>query len=683
MSNNRSIYILAAVLLAAVIATYANHFQNTFHFDDSHAIVNNAYIRNIGNIPLFFLDSTKSTPHPQNQAYRPIVTASTAIDYWLGKGLNPFYFHLSTFTLFLLQGILMYFLYLRIFNLAYRQEWNEYAALFATAWYLLHPANAETINYMLARSDSISTFFVVMACILFLFSSVCRRWHLYLIPLTLGCLTKPTAVMFGPLLFVYVLLFEAKTDLTGFFSRQNVVKFSASLKKTMPAIVLCVVGFVFIKSMDSPTVFYGGGFNANYSITQPYVMLQYFLAFFLPVSLSADTDLAQITTILDIRFFAGMAFVLALIYAGLIMSKKEKFYPISFGIFWFFIALIPTSTVVPLAEVMNDHRVFFPYVGLMMAVVWAAVLLLFKFKEALPVPLFGRAVVLGAVIVLASYAYGTRQRNEVWRTGETLWRDVTVKSPKNGRGWMNYGLTQMAKGAYPAAESAFLKALEFTPNYSSLFINFGVLKAAMGRPAEAESYFVKALKHNEEVQPNPYSYYGRFLVQQKRWQEAVPLLLKAVSLAPADLFTRHTLMTAYDQGNKVAELGELAEEMLRIDPNDFVSKSVLAALVARNANPSQPQYGSVLEQTPEALLNLSLQYYRAGDFKGCIQVAEAALLLRPDYAQAYNNICAAWNSLGEWDKAVPPGERAVALDPGSELARNNLALAKSRVGLKH
>ena len=36
MSNNRSIYILAAVLLAAVIATYANHFQNTFHFDDSH-----------------------------------------------------------------------------------------------------------------------------------------------------------------------------------------------------------------------------------------------------------------------------------------------------------------------------------------------------------------------------------------------------------------------------------------------------------------------------------------------------------------------------------------------------------------------------------------------------------------------------------------------------------------------
>jgi tetratricopeptide (TPR) repeat protein len=86
----------------------------------------------------------------------------------------------------------------------------------------------------------------------------------------------------------------------------------------------------------------------------------------------------------------------------------------------------------------------------------------------------------------------------------------------------------------------------------------------------------------------------------------------------------------------------------------------------------------LFEQTPAELINLSMQRFRAGNFQGCIQAAEDALRLRPDYAPAYNNICAALNELGEWDKAVAAGERAVALDPGSALAKNNLAWARRR-----
>src|SRR5574337_861393 len=82
-SFSRTFYILAALSLVAVCATYSNHFHNDFHFDDSHTIYNNMYIRDIKNIPLFFKDARTTSSFPPNQAYRPGLTTLNAIDYWL------------------------------------------------------------------------------------------------------------------------------------------------------------------------------------------------------------------------------------------------------------------------------------------------------------------------------------------------------------------------------------------------------------------------------------------------------------------------------------------------------------------------------------------------------------------------------------------------------------------------
>ena len=43
--------------------------------------------------------------------------------------------------------------------------------------------------------------------------------------------------------------------------------------------------------------------------------------------------------------------------------------PVAFGLWWFLVALLPTS-IIPLAEVENDHRMFFPFIGLAAAVAW-------------------------------------------------------------------------------------------------------------------------------------------------------------------------------------------------------------------------------------------------------------------------------------------------------------------------
>src|SRR5438045_9040835 len=100
---------VAAGLLALVLlATYSNHFQNSFHFDDAHTIVNNAAIRDLKNIPLFFRDARTFSSLPSNQSYRPLVSTLIAIDYRLG-GLNTFPYYMSIFSLFLAPSLVARF----------------------------------------------------------------------------------------------------------------------------------------------------------------------------------------------------------------------------------------------------------------------------------------------------------------------------------------------------------------------------------------------------------------------------------------------------------------------------------------------------------------------------------------------------------------------------------------------
>jgi tetratricopeptide (TPR) repeat protein len=327
---------------------------------------------------------------------------------------------------------------------------------------------------------------------------------------------------------------------------------------------------------------------------------------------------------------------------------------------------------------MNDHRVFLPYVGLAMGICWAINLIVEKFKLSFTSEkIFYRAAATIMLVVLAFYAQGTYERNKVWKTEETLWRDVTEKSPKNGRGLMNYGLTLMARADFAGAETYFKRALEFTPKYPYLHVNLGVVKAAVGLSAEAEQYFRNAISFGPNY-PECYFFYARFLKDQKRSDEAIGNLKKTLELAPGHMEARYMLMSLYFETDDLTHLSELAEDTLRISPNDRHSAQYLSALTDGKPRLKTAKESANASNTPEDLLNLSLKYYQARQFNKSIQAASEALKLKPDYALAYNNICAAYNELKQWDKAIEAGEKAVKLAPDNQLARNNLLWAKKQ-----
>ncbi len=460
---------------------------------------------------------------------------------------------------------------------------------------------------------------------------------------------EPTA-MFAPIFLFYIMVIEKNYSLQDSFRLKNIL---TGIKGSLPAFIVCISFSIFVKSMMSETYIPGGTSRFQYLITQPFVILRYFVTFFLPVDLSADSDWKPVASILDLRVIAGIFFILTMLYIAYYTSKKQETRPITFGIFWFFLALIPTSSIIPLAEVTNDHRMFFPFVGLMLSVSWYLGLLIIKHEKSIRERSSVRiSIIMITVVILGGNAYGTYQRNKVWHTGESLWYDVTVKSPLNGRGMMNYGLTQMEKGHYQTALEYFEKALTLTPYYSCLHINMGILKGAMNQPEEAEKYFKKALLYGPQ-DPEAYFFYARWLKKQNRQNEAISLLQHTLQLSPAH-----------------SSAQELLSEILANQKNLKMT--------------SEPTGESVsAKPTAEHYLNLSLQYHREGRYQDSINACKKALKIKPDYDLAYNNICAAYNEMNMWDKAIEACEKGLRINPSLQIMKNNLSRAQQQKALKN
>jgi len=266
--------LLFLLLTAAIIATYSNHFHNAFHFDDSHTIENNLFIRELSNIPRFFTDGTTFSSLPTNQSYRPLLTTSLAIDYALQGSINDtFWFHFTSFLFFLLQIFPMMILYRALLHGKIPANTAWFISLAAVAWYMLHPVNAETVNYLIQRGDSLSTFFVLCGFAIYLSWPSGKKYYLYLIPVAAGALTKPTAIMFAPLLMWYQWLEEENA---GFISIWKKSRFLPLLRKSLIPLAACIALFVFTRSMEPESWTPGGSSGLKYMITQPYVFYHYF-----------------------------------------------------------------------------------------------------------------------------------------------------------------------------------------------------------------------------------------------------------------------------------------------------------------------------------------------------------------------------------------------------------------------
>jgi len=650
---DRRLLLLCSGLALLLLLAWSNHFQNEFHFDDFHTITTNDFVKDLRNIPLFFLNAQISSTM-RNISWRPVTAVSVAIDYWLGHGYKPFFFQFSTFLWFLVQLVLMVFLFRRIFDQAAADPHpsNLWTAVLATACYGLHPANAETVNYIIQRADVYNTLGTVATLLWFIARPEQRKWGWYLIPALVASLAKAPALIFPLILLAYVWLFEEGPLVTR-------------LRSTLPSFAAAAAAAI-LTSVMTPQVFVGGATSGFlYRLTQPWVALHYFKSFFLPTELSADTDWTYVQPF-SAQAIAGYLFVIALLAVAFYTARRRETRPIAFGIFWFFLTLAPTS-LMPLSEVTNDHRMFFPFVGLALAVFWT---LRLATQARMPV-LLARMTQAGMPVLLLVFvaeAAGTRQRNRVWRTEESLWQDVAVKSPKNPRGLMNCGASFVASGKYGTALPYLERAEALQPDNYSIFINLGIAYGGLDRDAEAVQSFERAIALAPTI-AGPHFYYALWLKSKHRTEEARVQLEACLQLDRLIVPARHWLMEIYDQQNNLAALDRMVDETLQLDPHDQVALGFVAARASRFSDLSAPD--------PATILHQSVELCRARMYDECIAGIQKALALKPDYAEAYSNLAAAYIALHRWDDGIRAATEAVRLKPDFELAKKNLERARA------
>lgn len=627
----RNLAIIGAAVL--VFTAYANFFRNDFHFDDSHVIVENGSIHSLENWTRFFTDAHTFSSLPTNATYRPLVTLSFAIDYAVRQSLDPVPFHFTQLLLLFLVGALLAV----VCTLLFGRE-HEVLAIAAAAVFCVHTANTETMNFLSSRSELISAIGLLGALIVFIHWPGQRRRGWYLVPLAIGALAKAPVVIFAGVVFAWVRLVERRTHVDA-------------LKAAIPSLVTGLLLLVALNAMNAPEWIAGGGPRLRYLLTQPYVWLHYARLAIIPVGLTADTDLDLVRHWYDTNAIAGYLFVALLFIAIARLGRDRKTAPVAFGLAWFAITLLPTSSVFPLAEVANEHRLFFPLMGFVPAALWSMHLAARRWPRV-RMPLFASI----AVVALA-LAYGTHVRNRVWATEESLWLDVTQKSPGNGRGWMNYGLTQMEAGRYAQAKAAFDRAAELTPSYGTLAINRGIVAAALGDAAGAEAHFLRALELNPDR--NAHFYYARHLVHVGRAADAVQHLDASARLAPSWIPPRRLAMELASARGDAAAARALANAILAIDPTDDQAKAV-----ARDG------------------ADLRCGTYRRCFDEGWTAVSKnehlrAALLYRAashfdPTAHALNNLGWSLQSLGLASDAAMAYRAAMNEDPSFTRAANNL-----------
>jgi tetratricopeptide (TPR) repeat protein len=596
----------ALLILILGILVYSNSLHVPFVFDDSFSIVDNPEIRNL---PGLISDALSGHAYHPN---RYVGFLTFALNYHFG-GFEVTGYHLVNLLIHLANALLVYALLILTFRAPFlRNSVLQGAAgpvaLLAGALFVVHPIQTQAVTYIVQRLTSLATTFYLSTFVLYAYARLnagenrffsAKGWVFYLASVATAILamrTKEIAFTLPLLLSLYEFLF-----------------FEGSLRKRSSAIAPHLLTMLIIPlsilhlgrsageiigELRQATEFQPTVSRYVYLVTQFRVVVTYLRLLVLPVHQNLDYDYPIYTS-----FFTPPVFVSFLLLAALFLlaiylhrvsspisdgssSSLLSYRPsraadpavrlISFGIFWFFIALSVESSFIPITDVIFEHRVYLPSVGAFAGVAVAFVMLTVKARRR------GLAWVLTVIAAAAvlSLAVGTWKRNEVWKTEETLWRDVVEKSPRNARAYSNLGAVLGEAGRTEEAIAALSTAIRLQPNNTKAQVNLGTALASAGRREEA----IRILSEAVRIEPdnaNALNNLGTVLTDAGRLDEAITILNQAVRYRPENARAHYNLGRAYLAAGRKVEGVAALETAVRLKSDYDDARVTLASALTR------------------------------------------------------------------------------------------------------
>ena len=168
------------------------------------------------------------------------------------------------------------------------------------------------------------------------------------------------------------------------------------------------------------------------------------------------------------------------------------------------------------------------------------------------------------------------------------WLERSVeRNARNSEAWYDLGRAWMMQGDYTAAEKALLRATSLHPRFVKAEDNLGVVYEAQNRPTLAAEAYKQAVAWQQgEPQPSeqPLLNYGTFLVTQQRTAEALPLLAKAVAIAPGNAKVHEQFAHALEQQGQIPEAQEQMRQAVAIEPGNAAFHYQLGQLYRRSGD---------------------------------------------------------------------------------------------------
>ena len=595
--------IAALILLGALI--YSNTFCGPFHFDDGAMIAENSAIRNIHNLRAIW-DSWPT---------RFITGVSLALNYHFGR-LNVFGYHLFNLLSHICASVMVWRLALLTFSTPAMIGKNitrhsGLIAFFVGLIFLLHPVQTQAVTYIIQRAASLTTLFYLACLCLYVKSRLLQEQGrapavsglLYcgsVIAAVLAMFTKEIAITLPLMVLVCEGCFLKTKEKFGW-------KYPAPLLATLLIIPLTMfltrfVDFAGMRNALEPLPSISPG---QYLLTQFRVIVTYIRLLFIPVNQNLDYDYHIAKSLLELPTIAGLIFIASILAIAVKIFHRYRL--ISFGIFWFFLTLLPESSVIPIRDVIFEHRLYLPMVGFSFFLAGA---LYYIFEER-----SFRVMVILPLVITSCYAILSYGRNNIWKDELTLWDDTARKSPKKARPYNNRGNAYFEKGELASAISDFNRAIELDPKLAKVYNNRGSAYLTQGKLSQAMSDFNKAI----EIDPNlvkAYNSRGDIYRAQGDLSRAISDFSKAIIINP-------NYAQAYDnRGAAYARQGSLSQaladfnKVIEIDPNYAEAYNNRGNVYYALNNPTQAilDYTKAIELSPnlaQAYSNRSMSYYAA------------------------------------------------------------------------
>ncbi len=483
------LYILLLLFLG--LLAYANSFFASFYLDDYTNILRNEVVFDLSNFKRIF----------EHCPERFLTYLTLAINYRIG-GEDPLTYHIFNFFIHFSAALFLYLLAREICNTpalrTSRLNLQKNTAAFAVATiFLLHPLQTQSVTYVIQRAESMAGMFYLATLYFYVrvrlenSKSVTLK-YLVLTGIAALCaaFSKETAVTLPVMIGLFeVFLFETSIR---------------ALLRNKILLLLLVPAFLIVRYKLGPLLqkgfFYDPGIaftRKQYLLTQFSVLVTYLRLFFYPVGQNIDWDFPVATS-----FFATetiFSFLVLLALLALSFAAYRQFRLLSLGIIGFFVTLAPTSTIIPIKDVIFEHRMYLAVAFLAMGCVQVIWYGLGSVRQR------SRRVYLGALVmvilaIISTLTGLTYLRNEVWMSKVSLWRDAVEKSPHKARPHNNYGRALYLLGGRmtPQARKEFKIANRLDPAWAIPWHNLAFISFEDGDYKQAIDLDLKALEREPD-----------------------------------------------------------------------------------------------------------------------------------------------------------------------------------------